>query len=157
MWFCCSLSILVLSDWFMPLWLTDSSVVFVWLAYGRVRTKHGPPSFWPRPVDHFSTLYEPGLRTPYFSYPPNWCLPQLSHLMVSCHLVWHLPTLHTKLFLFHTLNHLNQTYIGPVLISVNPFKQMPYFTDREIDQYQGAVSANLCFTLSFKPARCWTI
>ncbi|KXJ27206.1 Unconventional myosin-Ie [Exaiptasia diaphana] len=32
------------------------------------------------------------------------------------------------------------TYIGPVLISVNPFKQMPYFTDKEIDMYQGAVS-----------------
>ncbi|XP_068174773.1 unconventional myosin-If [Antennarius striatus] len=30
------------------------------------------------------------------------------------------------------------TYIGPVLISVNPFKQMPYFTDREIEVYQGA-------------------
>ncbi|NXA24972.1 MYO1F protein, partial [Ibidorhyncha struthersii] len=30
------------------------------------------------------------------------------------------------------------TYIGPVLISVNPFKQMPYFTDREIELYQGA-------------------
>lgn len=38
------------------------------------------------------------------------------------------------------LNHLiTQTYIGSVLISVNPFKQMPYFTDREIDLYQGAV------------------
>ena len=32
------------------------------------------------------------------------------------------------------------TYIGPVLISVNPFKQMKYFTQREIDMYQGAVS-----------------
>ena len=31
------------------------------------------------------------------------------------------------------------TYIGPVLISVNPFKQMKYFTQREIDMYQGAV------------------
>ncbi|XP_018428886.1 PREDICTED: unconventional myosin-If [Nanorana parkeri] len=30
------------------------------------------------------------------------------------------------------------SYIGSVLISVNPFKQMPYFTDREIDIYQGA-------------------
>uniref|UniRef100_A0A672L311 Unconventional myosin-Ie-like n=1 Tax=Sinocyclocheilus grahami TaxID=75366 RepID=A0A672L311_SINGR len=30
------------------------------------------------------------------------------------------------------------TYIGPVLISVNPFKQLPYFTDREIELYQGA-------------------
>jgi myosin-1 len=30
------------------------------------------------------------------------------------------------------------TYIGPVLISVNPFKQLPYFTDKEIDIYQGA-------------------
>ncbi|KAM8873575.1 unconventional myosin-If [Spinachia spinachia] len=30
------------------------------------------------------------------------------------------------------------TYIGPVLISVNPFKQMPYFTDREVEMYQGA-------------------
>ncbi|XP_051901785.1 myosin IEb [Pristis pectinata] len=30
------------------------------------------------------------------------------------------------------------TYIGPVLISVNPFKPMPYFTDREIELYQGA-------------------
>ncbi|XP_053330749.1 unconventional myosin-Ie-like [Spea bombifrons] len=30
------------------------------------------------------------------------------------------------------------TYIGPVLISVNPFKQLPYFTEREIELYQGA-------------------
>eukprot|EP00051_Salpingoeca_urceolata_P021427 m.336285 g.336285 ORF g.336285 m.336285 type:complete len:1061 (+) comp19795_c1_seq2:302-3484(+) len=30
------------------------------------------------------------------------------------------------------------TYIGPVLIAVNPFKSMPYFTDKEIDQYSGA-------------------
>ncbi|KAK1897332.1 Unconventional myosin-If [Dissostichus eleginoides] len=30
------------------------------------------------------------------------------------------------------------TYIGPVLISINPFKQMPYFTDREVELYQGA-------------------
>ncbi|XP_052362303.1 unconventional myosin-Ie-like [Oncorhynchus keta] len=30
------------------------------------------------------------------------------------------------------------TYIGSVLISVNPFKQLPYFTDREVDLYQGA-------------------
>ena len=35
------------------------------------------------------------------------------------------------------------TYIGPVLISVNPFKQMKYFTQREIDMYQGAVSATI--------------
>ena len=33
------------------------------------------------------------------------------------------------------------TYIGPVLVSVNPFKQMRYFTQREVDMYQGAVSA----------------
>ena len=32
------------------------------------------------------------------------------------------------------------TYIGQVLISVNPFKEMKYFTQREIDMYQGAVS-----------------
>ncbi|XP_062411567.1 unconventional myosin-If [Sardina pilchardus] len=30
------------------------------------------------------------------------------------------------------------TYIGSVLISVNPFKQMPYFTEREVELYQGA-------------------
>ncbi|XP_049440710.1 myosin IEb [Epinephelus fuscoguttatus] len=30
------------------------------------------------------------------------------------------------------------TYIGPVLISVNPFKQLPYFADREVELYQGA-------------------
>nr|XP_039262596.1 unconventional myosin-Ie-like isoform X1 [Styela clava] len=30
------------------------------------------------------------------------------------------------------------TYIGPVLVSVNPFKQMPYFTDKEVELYQGA-------------------
>lgn len=30
------------------------------------------------------------------------------------------------------------TYIGPVLIVVNPFKQMPYFTDKEVEIYQGA-------------------
>lgn len=37
------------------------------------------------------------------------------------------------------LDLITQTYIGPVLISVNPFKQMPYFTEREIELYQGAV------------------
>lgn len=30
------------------------------------------------------------------------------------------------------------TCIGPVLVSVNPFKQMPYFGDKEVDMYQGA-------------------
>ncbi|XP_030605781.1 myosin IEb [Archocentrus centrarchus] len=30
------------------------------------------------------------------------------------------------------------TYIGPVLISVNPFKQLPYFTGKEVELYQGA-------------------
>ncbi|XP_078288044.1 unconventional myosin-If-like [Rhinoraja longicauda] len=30
------------------------------------------------------------------------------------------------------------TYIGPVLISINPFKTMPYFTEREVELYQGA-------------------
>ncbi|CAG7823736.1 unnamed protein product [Allacma fusca] len=33
-----------------------------------------------------------------------------------------------------------QTYIGPVLVSVNPFKQLSYFGEKEIFQYQGAVS-----------------
>ncbi|XP_002738185.2 unconventional myosin-Ie-like [Saccoglossus kowalevskii] len=32
------------------------------------------------------------------------------------------------------------TYIGPVLVSVNPFKQLKYFTDKEVDMYQGAAS-----------------
>ncbi|XP_076333523.1 LOW QUALITY PROTEIN: unconventional myosin-Ie-like [Tachypleus tridentatus] len=32
------------------------------------------------------------------------------------------------------------TYIGPVLISVNPFKEMPYFTDKDVELYQGAAT-----------------
>uniref|UniRef100_A0A6M2CNP0 Putative myosin i n=1 Tax=Rhipicephalus microplus TaxID=6941 RepID=A0A6M2CNP0_RHIMP len=36
------------------------------------------------------------------------------------------------------------TYIGPVLVSVNPFKQLPYFTNKQVDQYQGAVSMPRC-------------
>ncbi|XP_078489929.1 unconventional myosin-Ie isoform X1 [Ciona intestinalis] len=32
------------------------------------------------------------------------------------------------------------TYIGPVLVSVNPFKQMTYFTDREVELYQGSAA-----------------
>lgn len=51
------------------------------------------------------------------------------------------------------LNHAAQTYIGPVLISVNPFKQMPYFTDREIELYQGAVS-KLQYFITCKYVRC---
>ncbi|KAL8611996.1 Unconventional myosin-Ie [Nucella lapillus] len=30
------------------------------------------------------------------------------------------------------------TYIGPVLVSVNPFKQLAVYTEREVDIYQGA-------------------
>ncbi|KAI1715922.1 myosin head (motor domain) domain-containing protein [Ditylenchus destructor] len=30
------------------------------------------------------------------------------------------------------------TYIGGVLISVNPFKEMPYFTEKDMELYQGA-------------------
>ncbi|XP_056267981.1 unconventional myosin-Ie isoform X2 [Pseudoliparis swirei] len=30
------------------------------------------------------------------------------------------------------------TYIGHVLISINPFKQMPYFGEKEVEMYQGA-------------------
>ena len=32
------------------------------------------------------------------------------------------------------------TYIGPVLISVNPFKAMSYFTEKEVEMYQGAAT-----------------
>ena len=38
------------------------------------------------------------------------------------------------------------TYIGNVLITVNPFKQMKYFTQREVDMYQGAVSFSIIST-----------
>ena len=41
------------------------------------------------------------------------------------------------------------TYIGPVLISVNPFKAMSYFTDREVEMYQGAVSHGIRGHLGF--------
>ncbi|KAL2742984.1 unconventional myosin-Ie-like isoform X1 [Vespula maculifrons] len=30
------------------------------------------------------------------------------------------------------------TCIGPVLVSINPFKQMPYFGEKEVEIYQGA-------------------
>ena len=45
------------------------------------------------------------------------------------------------------------TYIGAVLVSVNPFKQMKYFTQRETDMYQGAVSSisySFYFNLSIR-------
>lgn len=34
--------------------------------------------------------------------------------------------------------HAYYLHSGPVLISVNPFMMMPYFTDKEVDMYQGA-------------------
>jgi hypothetical protein len=39
-----------------------------------------------------------------------------------------------------SLNICSQTYIGPVLVSLNPFKALNIYTEKEIDQYQGAVS-----------------
>ena len=38
------------------------------------------------------------------------------------------------------MDDLIYTYIGPVLISVNPYKNLSYFTEKELEQYQGAVS-----------------
>lgn len=52
---------------------------------------------------------------------------------------------------FNTQPH--QTYIGPVLISVNPFKQMPYFGEKEVEMYQGAVSFCFCFSCTKDPRR----
>jgi len=37
------------------------------------------------------------------------------------------------------LDDLYQTYIGPVLISVNPFKQLQIYTEKEVNIYQGSV------------------
>lgn len=62
----------------------------------------------------------------------------------------------------------HQTYIGPVLISINPFKQMPYFGEKEVEMYQGAVSLGffLCFLKRKKSgnsrsgcsnANCWRV
>ena len=31
------------------------------------------------------------------------------------------------------------TYIGPALVAVNPYKKLPYFTEKEIEQYHGSV------------------
>jgi hypothetical protein len=32
-----------------------------------------------------------------------------------------------------------QTYIGPILIAVNPYKSLPYYTQTEVDMYNGCV------------------
>ncbi|KAI9341028.1 P-loop containing nucleoside triphosphate hydrolase protein [Zopfochytrium polystomum] len=32
------------------------------------------------------------------------------------------------------------TYIGPTLVAVNPYKKLPYFTDKEIEQYHGTAA-----------------
>lgn len=32
------------------------------------------------------------------------------------------------------------TYIGPVLVAVNPFKQLPYFGEKELEMYRGAAT-----------------
>ncbi|KAI8925857.1 P-loop containing nucleoside triphosphate hydrolase protein [Entophlyctis helioformis] len=32
------------------------------------------------------------------------------------------------------------TYIGPTLVAVNPFKKLPYFTDKEIETYHGSAA-----------------
>jgi myosin-1 len=37
-------------------------------------------------------------------------------------------------------NDLIYTYIGPVLIAVNPYKNLPYFTEKEIEQYHGSAA-----------------
>ncbi len=37
------------------------------------------------------------------------------------------------------MSDLIYTYIGPVLIAVNPYKSLPYFTEKEIDLYHGSV------------------
>ena len=36
------------------------------------------------------------------------------------------------------MDDLIYTYIGPVLIAVNPYKAMPYFTEKELELYGGA-------------------
>lgn len=83
----------------------------------------------------------------------SWVLPDLETLvsrlppkprscMKPCCLT------NTQLCCFVALNSTSpttQTYIGPVLISINPFKQMPYFTDKEIEIYQCAVSVTASY------------
>ncbi|ORY53153.1 hypothetical protein BCR33DRAFT_711504 [Rhizoclosmatium globosum] len=32
------------------------------------------------------------------------------------------------------------TYIGPTLVAVNPYKRLPYFTEKEIEQYHGSAA-----------------
>ena len=32
------------------------------------------------------------------------------------------------------------TYIGPALVAVNPYKKLPYFTEKEIEQYHGSAA-----------------
>ncbi|KAI8809341.1 myosin IF [Cladochytrium replicatum] len=38
------------------------------------------------------------------------------------------------------MSDLIYTYIGPTLVAVNPYKKLPYFTEKEIEQYHGAAS-----------------
>jgi myosin-1 len=45
--------------------------------------------------------------------------------------------MHTPLIYLDLINFI-KTYIGPVLIAVNPYKQLPYFGDSDIEQYRGA-------------------
>jgi len=45
---------------------------------------------------------------------------------------------------------MRQTYIGPILIAVNPYKSLPYFTHAEIETYNGCVSGQLGCS-----SHCW--
>lgn len=109
-----------------------------------------------------------------WKYPTEWCVYILVSLLISFLLIIILSFFFSVLFeavsccviygravwqwlvlryCYVSCSYLNhfwiQTYIGSVLISVNPFKQMPYFGEKEIEMYQGAVSKAVCNVLQY--------
>jgi hypothetical protein len=80
-----------------------------------IRKKNSSLVFWE--VQEFCTTHPYSSMVSFYNYVQNCC---------RCFLT------------------LFQTCIGPVLVSVNPFKQMPYFSEKEVELYQGAVSILLC-------------
>ena len=83
------------------------------------------------------------IKLPYlhkFSEELHFCCCHIS-ILFACPSMTDKPrsSLTRSLIVCDSLNQPLQTYIGPVLISVNPFKAMPYFTDKEVEIYQCAV------------------